>query len=90
MELNKQQKLLELMMSNYSSYPKEGWVSMDEILIKIRMSSFNQRFQEWRDRGIIIKNRMINKKSEYKLVTHPSNIDKITISCTAQQQGLFE
>lgn len=61
---------------------------MEMILQETTMSSFNQRFQEWRQRGIAIENRMIDDRSEYKLFTNPQDIDFETICCKAIQTEL--
>ena len=79
---------MELMIARYSSNPALGWVAMDEIIQKTLMSSFNQRFQQWRDRGIVITNRMLDGKSKYKLFTHPDDIDRERFSCKAVQVGM--
>jgi hypothetical protein len=81
----KERVLLELMITNYSGNPQSGWVSMDRIISRTMMSSFNQRFQEWRRRGIIIKNRVKDGKSEYRLFTNPADIDRDNIRSKALQ-----
>lgn len=76
------------MIDNYSSMPNEGWVSMEKIIHRTSMSSFNQRFQEWRDHGIMIENRMIDSNSEYKLFTHPLDVDKDNFRNKVKQTSL--
>jgi hypothetical protein len=90
MKPSKERKLLELMIRHYSPLPVEGWVSMELILQETAMSSFNQRFQEWRKSGITIENRMMDRrqKSEYKLFTHPQNVDVENIRYQAVQMEM--
>jgi len=70
----KERMLLELMIVNYSGNPISGWVSAERCA-QI-MVSYNQRFQQWRNKGIKIENRMKEDRSEYKLYTHPAEIDR--------------
>ena len=79
--VTKERRLLEMMAGAYSSAkysknPEEAWVSMTDIVTKLQMSSFNQRFQEWRKNGIIVEHRYdSNGQSEYMLATNPRWID---------------
>jgi len=92
--LTKENRLLNLLAEAYHTPDK--WVSMEEILIRVQMSSFNQRFQEWRERGIDIRNRMNNGTSEYRLFTHPLSIDwvnfrlKVNIELPAKPKATKE
>ena len=70
----KERMLLELMIFNYTGNPLTGWVPAEQCAA--RMVSYNQRFQQWRANGIKIDNRIREGQSEYKLYTHPSEIDR--------------
>ncbi|UCE67359.1 MAG: hypothetical protein JSU85_04920 [Candidatus Zixiibacteriota bacterium] len=82
----KERALLELMIANYSANPGTGWVPAEKCA-QI-MVSYNQRFQQWRLKGIKIENRMIGDKSEYKLYTHPSEIDRDNFRSKVSQMAL--
>jgi hypothetical protein len=82
----KERMLLELMIANYSGNSFSGWVSAESCAT--RMVSYNQRFQEWRLNGIKIENRIIEGRSEYKLYTHPLEIDKENFRSKASQMAM--
>ena len=81
--MTKSQQLLSLMIHHYNRE-----VSMEQILRITEMSSFNQRFQEWRKLGINVRHSTINGKSYYCLTTHPEAIDADRIEL--RQRSLFD
>ena len=78
--VTKEHQLLVIMVEAYwkAFYSKNdnlAWVTMEHIVRTTAMSSFSQRFQEWRDRGIDIRNSIVDGASKYRLFTNPESID---------------
>lgn len=57
------------------TYHADKWLSMVEIIRFTEMSSFNQRFQEWRKKDVQIAHKTIDGKSYYKMETDPLSFD---------------
>ena len=76
--MNKELRLLDILAEAH--YIPDKWLTMEFIISATYMSSFNQRLQEWRKRGIDIRHRTLEGRSEYRLFTDPLAIDWHTFS----------